>query len=238
MTLAPRTDSALRKYWSDRLGVDEAAFDRGQATVGVAAEDGIQLFHCGDSLVVGAPESLAESVRQQATAVESLDCTDAESVREWFERFGSVTQVLGPTFYGYADSESFTPVSSNARLLTPVEESAYNRFRMAIPDEEWANGGTPFAPGETIGLFRGDALAAIAGYEVWDDFVAHIAVVTHPDHRGEGNGRAVVSRMTERALAGSLVPQYRTADEWPWSVALAERLGFERFATATLVCFE
>ena len=56
--------------------------------------------------------------------------------------------------------------------------------------------------------------------------------MTHPDHRSSGHGRAVVSLVTERALEVGLVPQYRTADTWPWSVALAEGLGYERFATS------
>ncbi|WP_435348428.1 hypothetical protein [Haloarchaeobius sp. HRN-SO-5] len=40
---------------------------------------------------------------------------------------------------------------------------------------------------------------------------------------------------TERALGAGLWPQYRTLDACPWSVALAEGLGFEQFATGSLV---
>ena len=58
--------------------------------------------------------------------------------------------------------------------------------------------------------------------------------MTHPDHRSAGHGRAAVSLLTDRALDAGLLPQYRTADTWPWSVALAEGLGYERFATSYL----
>ncbi len=239
MTLSSRTRTTLRDYWSHRLGVEKTAFDSSGVSVGVAEEGGVQLFRSGDSLVVGAPESLADELRQRATALKSLDCTNSQSVRTWFAQFGTVAAVLGPTFYGYTDDESFDPLPSDARLLTVGDEPAYDRFRATIPEEEWSNGGTPFTPGETVGLFQGDDLVALSGYEVWDDFIAHVAVVAHPDdHRGDGNGRAVVSRMTEHALTAGLVPQYRTVDAWPWSVALAEGLGFERFATAMLVYFE
>jgi GNAT superfamily N-acetyltransferase len=90
-----------------------------------------------------------------------------------------------------------------------------------------------------IGLFAdaGDdhELVAAAAYDVWDDLLAHLAVVASPERRNQGYGRAVVSRATERALAEGLIPQYRTADAWPWSVALAEGLGFCQFGTSVLV---
>ena len=72
----------------------------------------------------------------------------------------------------------------------------------------------------------------MAGYDIWDGLIAHVAVVTHPDHRSSGNGRAAASLLTDRALDAGLLPQYRTSDAWPWSVALAEGLGYERFATS------
>ncbi|WP_227354770.1 GNAT family N-acetyltransferase [Haladaptatus salinisoli] len=235
MTLTTRTLDALASYWTNRLGVENGAFDESGVAVGAADEGGVQLFRSGESLVVGAPESLVEPLRRHADGLEPLDIGDEDALRERFETFGTVTRALGPAFYGYADGESFAPVSSDARVLTSADESAYDRFRAAIPDEEWEQGAPRFSPGETVGLFVDDDLVATAGYEGWDDFIAHIGVVTHPDHRNEGNGRAVVSRTTERALAEGLLPQYRTADEWPWSVALARELGFERFATAALV---
>ena len=92
-----------------------------------------------------------------------------------------------------------------------------------------------FEPGETVGIEADGRLVAAAGYEVWDERIAHISVVTHPDYRSRGLGQAVVSRATDRALDAGLWPQYRTLDAWPWSVALAEGLSFERFASGSLV---
>ncbi|WP_227376441.1 GNAT family N-acetyltransferase [Haladaptatus halobius] len=238
VTLTTRTLAALTSYWTKRLGVENGAFDRSNVTIGGADEGGVELFRRAETLVVGAPESLVDPLSQRADGLEASDIADESALREWFETFGTVTRVLGPTFYGYADEESFAPVASDARILTSADEPAHDRFRAAISDEEWERAGARFSPGETVGLFVDDDLVATAGYEVWDDFIAHVGVVTHPNHRNEGNGRAVVSRVTERALGEGLLPQYRTADEWPWSVALARELGFERFATAVLVCIE
>jgi GNAT superfamily N-acetyltransferase len=152
-------------------------------------------------------------------------------VRDRLEAVVAPERVLGPAFYGYVDPTTFDPVDDEARVLETDDESAFETLRAAVPDEEWANGGPEFRPGETVGRFVDD-LVAVAGYDVWDGLIAHVAVVTHPDHRSSGNGRAAVSLLTDRALDAGLLPQYRTSDAWPWSVALAEGLGYERFATS------
>ena len=231
----------LRRYWSDRLGVNRDAFDRSGVTVGSGSRHGIELFERGDALVVGAPELLVPALRRYTDDLASIDVTDPDAVRGAFTDlgFGPIGDVLGPAFYGYADRETFAPVESDARVLTADDESAYRHFRGAVPDEEWKQGGPAFEPGEMIGLFAdaGDdnELVAAAAYDVWDDLLAHLAVVASPERRNQGYGRAVVSRATERALAEGLIPQYRTADAWPWSVALAEGLGFCQFGTSVLV---
>lgn len=238
MALSPRTLDSLVSYWTDRLGVGDSAFDRAGVTVGPADEGGIQLFRRGEALVVGAPESRVAAVRERLSECDSGIVTEEGTLRRQFDSLGTVTAVFDSTFYGYADEESFAPVLSDARLLTADDRAAHERLRTAVPDEEWSNGGPQFETGTTVGLFVGDDLVAAAGYEVWDDFLAHIAVVVHPNHRGEGYGRSVVSRATEQAFSDGLLAQYRTADEWPWSVALAESLEFERFVTAALVLLE
>jgi GNAT superfamily N-acetyltransferase len=237
MTLSTSALDSLVPYWANRLGVDDDAFDRTGVTVGSADEGGMQLFQREETLVVGAPERHVAAVREQFIDSDSSVVTEENSLRRLFGPLGTVTTVFGPTFYGYADERSFVPVVSDARLLTEDDTSAYERFRTKVPDEEWGNGGPAFDLGRIVGLFDDDELVA-AGYDVWDDFLAHIAVVVHPSHRGEGHGRSVVSRAAEQALSDGLLPQYRTSDEWPWSVALAESLGFERFVTATLVQLE
>ncbi|GAA0255604.1 GNAT family N-acetyltransferase [Haladaptatus pallidirubidus] len=154
-----------------------------------------------------------EAHGQQIDALESGGLDDPDAIVERLDDLKRVHQVLGPTFYGYADRESFTPIDSTARVLTPSDKTAYEEFRAAILEEEWEQGGLKFSAGNTVGLFVSEELVAIAGYEIWDDVIAHIAVVTHPNHRSEGYGQAVVSRATEHALSAGFLPQYRTLDE-------------------------
>lgn len=238
VALAARTLWTLRRYWANRLGVDRAAFDSPGVTVGSGSAEGVEIFECDDALAIGAPEPLVEPLCGRTADLASINVTDPEAVREPLVDLGAIEAVLGPAFYGYVDRETFTPIESSARTLTAADSSAYERFRAIVPDAEWEQGGLGFEPGETIGLFVGEDLVAVAAHEVWDGLLAHLAVVTHPEHRGEGYGRAVVSRATDRALTEGFLPQYRTLDVWPWSVALARELGFERFATSILVLID
>ncbi|MFY4816375.1 GNAT family N-acetyltransferase [Halorubrum sp. Atlit-26R] len=234
MGLSSRTLWTLRRYWADRLGVPPEAFEKSGGTVGDAEEGGIQLFSHGDSLIVGVPGPLLDAAEDRSETGIPLDADDEDAVHGWLTRFDGIERAIGPTFYGYADRETFTPVESDARALTAADAAAYRSFQRSIPDTEWEQGGTQFTPGETVGLFVDEELVAVAGFDVWEGVLAHLAVVTRPDNRGRGYGRSVVSQATEKAFADGLLPQYRTSDAWPWSVALAQDLGFHRFATAYL----
>ncbi len=234
MGFSPQTGNTLRRYWAERLGVPVSAFEKADLAIGTAEERGVHLFRHGEALVVTAPSPHLKAVEHNVSALTALDFDSRDAISDWFDGFVSLEELLGPAFYGYTDSEGFATVNSAARLLESTDEAAYEAFRSSIPEDEWDAGGTPFALGTTVGLFEDDTLVAVAGYTVWDDCIAHISIATHPDYRNAGNGRAVVSRATERALAAGLIPQYRTLDEWPWSVALAQNLGFERFATSYL----
>lgn len=234
MALAAQTRWAIRRYWADRFGVPPEAFEEAGVTVGPADEGGVQLFCSDGAWVIGAPDALFDACRQHGTDLVPLDTDDYAGVQAWFTDLQGIERVIGPTFYGYTDQETFDPVESEARVLTAADEPAYEAFRADIPNDEWAQGGPAFTPDETVGFVIGDELVAASGYDVWDGLIAHLAVVTHPDNRDEGYGQAVVSHATEQALAAGLIPQYRTLDAWPWSVAVAQRLGFKRFATAYL----
>lgn len=231
------TERALAAYWTERLGVPADAFETDGVVVGaVGHDDGVQVFARNDAVVVGAPSSLVADCRAHIDELASVAVDEPSTLDRWVAaHVAPVETVLGPAFYGYTDAEHFEPVESTARVLTAEDETAYERFQAAVPADEWDAGGPAFEPGETVGIEAEGRLVAAAGYEVWDERIAHVGVVTHPEYRSRGFGRAVVSRATERALAAGLWPQYRTLEAWPWSVALAEGLGFERFATGSLV---
>lgn len=236
MVLAPATRQAVSSHWAERLDCRPAAFDRSGVTVTESGRlDAIQLFRRADATVVGVPPAVAGTLDARADELADVPLSDA---REWFETAfadhdARVTQFHGPTFFGYLDPESFEPVESDARPLSADDQAAFESLRAAVPAVEWEQADPQFAPGAAVGLFRDERLVAVAS--LGDPPLPHVSVVVHPDHRGSGHGRAVVSLVSDDALEDGETPQYRTLDAWPWSVGLAESLGYQRWATGALV---
>jgi RimJ/RimL family protein N-acetyltransferase len=78
----------------------------------------------------------------------------------------------------------------------------------------------------TVGAFKGQELAALAGYQLWGEQIAHIAILTHPAFRGQGHATSAVCTLPEMVFERTLVPQYRTLEANAPSLAVATRLGF------------
>jgi GNAT superfamily N-acetyltransferase len=144
-------------------------------------------------------------------------------------------RVVGPAFVGYADGATFVGGDeAGARSLGDADGEAVAALRDACEPWAWQHGG-PSAAAMAVGVFRGDTLAALASYKLWGDRIAHIAIVTHPAHRGRGLGKAAVSAIARIALARGLVAQYRTLCANTPSMAIARALGFQRFATTLAI---
>jgi RimJ/RimL family protein N-acetyltransferase len=139
--------------------------------------------------------------------------------------------VIGPAAIFYLTK---APDDRTARLLGPSGGAPLAELERACSATEWAHGGPP-AGADVAGAFADGQLAAAAGYEVWGGTVAHILVVTHPQYRGRGYGRAAVARIAAHAVSRGLLPQYRTLAANQASIRIAEALGFELYAQSVAV---
>lgn len=140
--------------------------------------------------------------------------------------------VIGPAFLGYA----LTPPAGadSARALGSADAHHVGQLRHACPDIEWEHGGSSLEL-PCSGVFVESRLVALAGYETWGGAIAHIAVVTHPDFRGNHFGRSAVAHLTRRALCAGLLPQYRTLESNAASMCLAQSLGFQAYARSLAI---
>jgi GNAT superfamily N-acetyltransferase len=140
--------------------------------------------------------------------------------------------VLGPAFVGYA--ETLPLPSPGARSLSAKDEDSVKALEYARGPAEWGHGGSPLTH-PCSGVFVGEQLAALAGFEVWGGTIAHISIVTHPAFRSRGLGRDAVAHLAQRAIRAGLLPQYRTLDSNTPSIRVAASLGFQRYATSVAV---
>lgn len=184
-----------------------------------------------DGAVVGVPERLLTTLREQIRRVPfDLTCDDA---RQIVEPTATVDEVLGPQFVGYCDQTTFAPVDSDARRIEP---GRLKTLRDACPVEEWTRSALQIEEKDrpTFAVLRdGQPIAATQISTAHG--VAGFATITHPAYRNRGHGKSVVSRAVEAAFERDLLPEYRTVERWPSSVALAEQLGFKQVARSVLV---
>ena len=116
------------------------------------------------------------------------------------------------------------------RSLEESDRGIVHELREACSEPEWEHGGSELGNSPCSGSFEGGELAAFAGYEIWDDSIAHICVVTHPRFRGRGHAKRAVGHLARRAGDAGLVPQYRTLAANEPSMKVAADLGFQPYA--------
>jgi RimJ/RimL family protein N-acetyltransferase len=121
------------------------------------------------------------------------------------------------------------------RPLGAGDRTALEALRLAAGETAWAHSAIDPDRPPVFGRFRDGVLVAAATLDGLGEPVASVGVLTHPDHRGRGHGRAVVASATRAALDAGTVAHYQTLDANTPSVAIARALGFRRDATTLAV---
>jgi GNAT superfamily N-acetyltransferase len=234
MEVQAATLDALNAYWQTFFGCAmPQQRDLPQTLVvphvGLGTYHGIFLFRRQHTLMVSVPPALVGSHAMHLATLTVADVADPATL---ITRVGlPIERLIGPACIGYADAHTFQPCHAGpVRLLTPRDATAFHTFRTACPAIAWEHGGSAFGEEPLAGYFRADQLVALAGYEVWGTTIAHIAVVTHPQHRGRGYGKAVVSFLSATVLQDQRIPQYRTLYSNTPSMQIARDLGFVAYA--------
>jgi GNAT superfamily N-acetyltransferase len=207
-------------------------------TARLADATGIWLLVAGGAPVVSMPADVFASHGQRAKAWTTALVADEASLLQELSGLapGRVGKVIGPAFIGYGSAATLTLDDAAGAVAIPSQEASVAALRDAC-GAAWADGGSKIDPHVPLfAVFAGSReLAALASYEVWNQRIAHISIVTHPLHRGRGLGRAAVALAAEHALTAGLIPQYRTLQANTASMAIAKRLGFVEYGFSVYV---
>jgi len=211
--------------WCGLTGV-RAAFEPGTITVVTAPEartappGWIGAIRLGDAALITAPTSvLADAIRNLVGALEPTQICEPSVI------FGvdRPAKILGPTTLSYLDATRFRPASRAVSVIEVGPEIEALETAAGDADADEAGVGDVMSPVFVTRSTDGSVTSA-CGYRIWDDAVAHMSILTHPDHRGHGLGRTVGSAATAHALTAGLLPQWRAIR--PDSIAIAHSLGY------------
>lgn len=233
------TLAGVEAFWAKRLGCAAEDLHRpGVALRRHAGEladyRGAFLLRWGDACVFSVPAALLAPVRETTQGRDVDEVFDTGFLTRAFD--GQLERIVGPTFQGCADASDFQPAAERgSRLLTAEDDGALSELALACDPEEWEHAGIEHERAPVYGCFAGQALVAAGTLLAWGPYLRNIGIVTHPAYRGRGYGRAVVSTMTAHVLARGLVAQYQTLLSNASSVAIAQALGFQQYASTLAV---
>lgn len=224
-------------YWGGFFGIAPALLTTPGVSVvphvDLAGFQGVWFFLRDRRLVVSAPDAWLLHLRRELADTAPELPSEAALDR----LFGaSVDRVIGPAFQGALEASAFREVASSAvRSIDEADARAVADFRAACGNDDWEIGGLDNAPLYRAAHFEDGAITALAGLRVKSRGAGDPCVVTHPQHRGRGRGKQVVSAVVAAALADDHLLLYQTLEANLASVRLAFALGYVRHANHVAV---
>lgn len=244
--LTPTTTAIIRTQVAGRLDCTPGDLLRGSPPLvkahgpRLAEYYGLYIWMMDEAVIISAPPEWVAVVQAAIVGQASEALHDPGF---WRTALGDyVERVVGPSYQGYVDAQAFRPSSLSpesapplVRCLGPVDLPALNRLAAACPHQEWEDSAIQPDHLPIFALERAGVLVAAASAPDDGSGVASVGVVTHPEWRGWGYGRAVVSALTADRLASGAILHYQTLQANVVSVAVARALGYHDLATALAV---
>lgn len=135
--------------------------------------------------------------------------------------------------YLYLTAGNFHPFrAGEARRLDQNDAGLMADLHQALP--EWQRWFVEISHPVVFGVFEDDRLAAVSSHFLFDEWkMAAVGVLTHPDFRRRGYGKAAVSTAVGWAVDNGWICEYSTWTDNTASIRLAAALGFKQYLTET-----
>ena len=220
---SPLLDAALhqvRAGWSHRLEIDISYLQNPGLTL-IAREGsyGVTALKFFDSIVAICQPSLLSTLSPLSPA----DLLDMPLLLKVLN--GHKMNPIGIASISYADEATLRKarLSDKARLSNWQEAESILSSCTETEQEESGIAAMPFQ-------FAADSAdgkpSAVAGYEVWNDKIAQLGVLTKPEHRNQGLASSAAHAAAQAALDTGLIPQWRCQIGNMSSHRLSQNLGF------------
>lgn len=234
----PNTRAIIQLGWARLLGLADDAFDRARGRrihhspvhPGGGEADVVMFVQLFDARVLVGPSWVHDAARR-------LDDAQLRSARTLLQLSAHVpsARILGEATLAYLDGAIDHPDAETAQVADDVDLAV--TLERACPADDTAEASISDVA-ERFVLMVDDQPVAGAGYEEWAGLIAHLAVLTAPEHRRQGFGGLIAALAANDAFAAGLVPQWRARTDNRASRRLAETLGFAEVGTQTTVTLD
>ena len=220
----------LDEHWTATLNVEPSVWRDAEVVIASHPEpshrDHVYLIRREDSCIIVVPQALVGSTTIACASWPSAAVFDRAFVRTLYG--DEVAAIHGPFWLGYATTESFRHVDGRGsrRLDGPEDAAALSALRRAVPEEQAIDAGFDVAARREYGCFINGELVCAGTLTPFRGLPANIGVLTHPARRNQGYGTAMVSVLTQDALAESPTAQFRVLEENRQALRIGRVLGY------------
>lgn len=191
--------------------------------------------------VVYGPRWLVEAARPVHDEVLAVESTLIRLATDYGDLPGAARS-LGETTLYYADDSP--QVEPSTTLAVSFERDDVDALERACPADDVTaaaishlDSTVALVPDDGQGTPTGEAVAA-SGFEEWENLVAGISTLVHPDLRLRGLGSYATAVTMDEAFAAGLIPQWRAPMGHRAAERLADRLGFVLSGSQTTVLLD
>lgn len=214
----------MQNFWAAKLGIDPAQLGAPGTHVVVLEDlkDFVLEYRLLQTSLVCVPPNLE--------AVASARFTNTNAALEPDRMIALFPALLERRWEDYVWYTGERPALQDTpiRALTTNDAQQLEELRAACSEIERDTGDVEISQHSVIGWLETGALLSAASLIV-EGQIADVGVLTHPDHRGRGLGKAVVTALIHRALEAGLTVQYMTQQENTGSRRIAAALRLTPF---------
>ncbi|RMF02232.1 MAG: GNAT family N-acetyltransferase [Chloroflexi bacterium] len=225
-------EQAILQNWAKHFRCTVAEFGQSGTTLfpewTLAAARGIHIWYIGAHAFVQMDPAYVGMVQQVLRILPEHEALSGEDLQTAWGIETIAAHELSLVYY--ISPPDLRPATINGsytlRRLTETDSELLRALFAASPAEDIDEAYVSLEHKIAVGCFSADGRLVSAGSGYERSHFVDLGVLTHPEYRGQGLGRAVVVGMCRRLFAKHEIPQYRTNVDNIGSRHLAESVGF------------
>lgn len=184
---------------------------------------GAWIFQHKQTIIISLPVVLPDVV-ERAQQIKTAEVISVNTAKLLFDS-STVEKMIGPAYQGYLNRSIFRPgQNGRVRRMTARNEVEFGRFLENCLTEELEESSVGIDDQDVFAFFSDEQILAVANVRKVDD-ASLLGVICHPQFRGKGYGKAVITAAAEDALLKNYPVRYQALCSNKGSLGLAASIG-------------